>query len=85
MEGTPEWPPVREAVLSSGVSKVQFITFMLTFGDHMSNDVMGDEEDSLKSQLGLEASITDGLASMPDFQDMYIQRIRSQMAQFQGA
>lgn len=85
MEGNPEWPPVREAVLSSGVSKVQFITFMLTFGDHMSNDVMGDEEDSLKSQLGLEATITDGLASMPDFQDMYIQRIRSQMAQFQGA
>ncbi len=85
MEGTPEWPPVREAVLSSGVSIIKFITFMLTFGDHMSNDVMGDEEDSLKSQLGLEATVTDGLASMPDFQNMYIQKMRSQMAQFQGA
>jgi len=82
MEGTPEFSPVKEEVLASGVSKVRFITFMLTYGDHMSNDVFGDEEDSMKSQLGLEATVTDGLASISAFQDVFIDRMKSVYAQF---
>lgn len=82
MEGVPPFAPVKEAIAASGVSKVKFVTFMLTFGDHMSNDVMGDEPDSLKMQIGLPAGISDGLASLPTIQNMYIQKIKSTLAQF---
>lgn len=82
MEGTPEFAKVREDVQKSGVDKVRFISFMLTYGDHMSNDVFGDEEDSMNSQLGLDATITDGLASNGQFQKIYIDSMKSVMKQF---
>lgn len=82
MEGTPEFSKVREEVKNSGVKNVRFITFMLTYGDHMSNDVFGDEEDSMNSQLGLDATITDGLASNREFQNVYISSMKSLMKQF---
>ena len=82
MEGTPEFGPVKEDVKSSRVTNVKFITFMLTCGDHMSNDVMGDEEDSLKSQLGLNASVTNGMASNPAIQQLYISRMKEMYKQF---
>ncbi len=84
LEGTPSWEPIRRKILESGVSRVQFITYMLTFGDHMLNDVSGDEDDSLKSQLGLPAEVTDGLAAMPGFQNMFIDRIEDTLEQFKG-
>ncbi len=82
MEGTPEFSKVREEIKASGVKNVRFISFMLTYGDHMSNDVFGDEEDSMKTQLGLEATITDGLASNNEFQNVYIDAMKSVMKQF---
>ncbi|RLC20471.1 MAG: hypothetical protein DRH56_10290 [Deltaproteobacteria bacterium] len=83
MEGTPEFSRVKEEVLSNpDIRKVQFIAFMLTFGDHMSNDVMGDEEDSFKMQLGLPAEITDGMASNPAMQKLFIDRARIVYSQF---
>ena len=82
MEGTPAWPPVREAVLASGVSRVRFIPFMLTYGDHISNDAMGDGTDSFKTQLGLPAEAEDGLASIPSIQNIFIERMRAVLAQF---
>lgn len=82
MEGTPEFGPVEAEVLASGAEKVQFITFMLTYGDHMSNDVMGDEEDSMKSRLGLPAECTDGLAGHPAVQNLIIDNMKLVMDQF---
>lgn len=82
MEGTPEFSHVKEEVLNSGVSNVRFITFMLTYGDHMSNDVFGDEADSMKTQLGLNATVTDGLASVPAFQKIYINKMKSVYLEF---
>ncbi|MFP4564760.1 MAG: sirohydrochlorin cobaltochelatase [Spirochaetia bacterium] len=79
---TPEFGPVEEEILASGAEKVQFITFMLTYGDHMSNDVMGDEEDSTKSRLGLPAEVTDGLASHSAFQKHIIDNMKLVMHQF---
>jgi cobalamin biosynthesis Co2+ chelatase CbiK len=58
------------------------ITFMLTYGDHMSNDVMGDEEDSMKSRLGMSADCTDGLTSHETIQDIFINNIKLVMDQF---
>ena len=82
MEGTPEFGPVKEEVLASGAKKVRFITFMLTYGDHMSNDVMGDEEDSMKARLGMPAECTDGLASHPAIQELIIDEMKLVMDQF---
>ncbi|RLW70784.1 MAG: hypothetical protein B6D68_00410 [spirochete symbiont of Stewartia floridana] len=84
LEGTPSWPPVRDAVLGSGVNRVRFVTFMLTSGDHMANDVMGESPESFRRQLGLSAESTDGLASIPEFQRMFIDRMHQVMAQFEG-
>jgi len=83
MEGIPEFSRVKEEVLSNpDIKKVQFIAFMLTFGDHMSNDVMGDEPDSFKTQLGLPAEITDGMASNPAMQKLFIDKARIVYNQF---
>ena len=82
MEGTPEFDPVMKAAEEQGYSNVQFITFMLTYGDHMSNDVMSDEEDSMKSRLGMPADCTDGLASHEAIQDIFINNIKLVMDQF---
>lgn len=82
MEGTPRFSSVLEDVKASGVSNVRFITYMLTYGDHMSNDVFGEEEDSMRTQLGLDATVTDGLASNAQFQDIYISRVKTILEQF---
>ncbi len=74
--------PVLEVAETKGFDKVQFITFMLTYGDHMSNDVMGDEEDSMKTRLGLPAECTDGLASHPAVQGLFVDNMKIVMKQF---
>ena len=82
MEGTPEFDPVLESILDSEVDHVNFIPLMMTFGDHMSNDVMGDEEDSFKTQIGLPAEAANSLASLDVIQDLVIQKIDLSMSQF---
>lgn len=84
MEGVPEFSKVKEEILAnSKIKKIKFIAFMLTFGDHMSNDVMGDEEDSFKSQLGMPAEITDGMGSNPAIQKIFLDRARIVYQQFE--
>lgn len=82
MEGIPEFGAVKDEVESSGVTNVQFVTFMLTYGDHMSNDVMGGEEDSMKSILGMPAECTDGMASDPNIQNLFIDNMKTVYKQF---
>ena len=82
MEGTPEFEPVKEAVAESGVKSVKYVTFMLTYGDHMSNDVMGDEEDAMKVRIGLPAESSNGLASVPTVQELFISKIKLALGQF---
>ena len=69
-------------VIDSGAENVKFIPLMLTYGDHQSNDVNGDEPDSWKSILGLPSSATDGMASNPAIQDIYISKTRRILYQF---
>ncbi len=84
MEGVPEFGKVKDEILANpAIKKVQFIAFMLTFGDHMSNDVMGDETDSFKSRLGLPAQITDGMASNPAIQKIFLDQAKIVFGQFQ--
>ena len=82
IEGDPEFEAVKETVLSNSTRRVKFVSFMLTNGDHITNDVMGDEEDSMKSQLGLPAECSDGLASHPGIQKIFLSSMKSVMAYF---
>ena len=61
-----------EEVAASGAKKIRFVPLMLTYGDHISNDVMGDEEDSWKVIIGMDASCADGMASNKAIQEIFI-------------
>lgn len=82
VEGPPEFDKVKDEVISSGVSKVKFIPFLFTYGDHMSNDVMGDEPDSWKVQLGLPATSADGMGSNPAIIEIFVRSLRGVLKQF---
>jgi len=82
VEGPPEFDGVSGDVAASGVAKVKFVPFMLTYGDHITNDVMGDEPDSWKTQLGLNASVTGGMAGNRKIIDIYIKIIESGLSGF---
>ena len=76
MEGTPSFDSVKENIRIPEIQRVKFVSFMLTYGDHMTNDVMGDQADSFKNQLNLPAESTEGLASHPLIQAMFIDKIK---------
>jgi sirohydrochlorin cobaltochelatase len=59
-------------VAASGAAKIRFVPLMITYGDHISNDVMGDEEDSWKTIIGLDASCADGMGSNAAIQEIFI-------------
>jgi len=82
VEGSPLFDDMKDDILAADLPKVKFIPMMLTFGDHMTNDVMGDEEDSWKVILGKEASGADGMASNPAIQEIYIGHTRRALNQF---
>lgn len=82
MEGNPRFDFVEKTIKSNGSQNVKFVTFMLSFGDHMTNDVMGDEEDSMKIRLGLPAVVSNGLASNTSIQKIFIDRMKITLSQF---
>ncbi|MCD4669262.1 MAG: sirohydrochlorin cobaltochelatase [Actinomycetia bacterium] len=82
IEGPPGFVSIAEDIAASGVTKVKFIPFMLTYGDHMTNDVMGDEPDSWKTRLGLEASAAGGMASNKKIINYFIKTIESGLSSF---
>ena len=82
IEGPPDFEVVAEEISDLGLERVKFIPLMLTYGDHVANDVMGDETDSWKSTLGLEASCADGMAANRKVLDMFIERTRSGLSGF---
>lgn len=82
VEGPPEFESVLEDVLNSGVANVKFVPLVFTYGDHISNDVMGDEPDSWKMQIGLPATAADAMGSNPKIIGMFIKQIQSALSQF---
>lgn len=82
VEGPPEFEGVAEDVAASGMTKVKFVPLMLTYGDHITNDVMGDEPDSWKTQLGLEAACADGMGANAEIMDIFFKNIESVLSQF---
>ncbi len=83
VEGTPLFDDemVRD-IHDAAVSKIHFIPLMLTYGDHITNDVMGDDVDSWKTILDLPAKAEDGMASNPSIQAIFISKTRRLLSQF---
>lgn len=67
------------AVKDSGLDKVKFIPFMIVAGDHIMNDVMGDEEDSWRSILGLDTTVTGPLGQNPEITKVFISHLKAVM------
>jgi sirohydrochlorin cobaltochelatase len=84
VEGPPGAAPVIEAVKQSGASRVRFVPLMLVEGDHILNDVMGNEPDSWKELIGLPATNVTGLASNPQVMEFFLQNIADLLSQFQA-
>ncbi len=83
VEGKPGFKQAMVDAKATGLKKVSFIPVMLTAGDHIMNDVMGeDDPESWKSQLGLEASADTGLGSNPQVMALFLNRIERLLTMF---
>lgn len=66
-----------KAIKDSGLKKVKFIPFMIVAGDHIMNDVMGDEPDSWKSLLNLDATVIKPLGQNPEIIKIFIAHLQA--------
>jgi sirohydrochlorin cobaltochelatase len=83
VEGEPSWETAREVILKRGIKKIRFIPLMFVAGDHMLNDVLGEESEddelSWKMQLpGVEIDGTEkGLGFNLNIIDIYLQHLEA--------
>lgn len=83
VEGSPLFgDAIVEEVNNSGAETIKFVPLMLTYGDHITNDIMGDEVDAWKTIIGLPATAENGMASNPAIQDIYLSKTRRILNQF---
>ncbi len=82
VEGPPGCEEAIDAVKASGVSKVKFVPLMLVEGDHVTNDVMGDEPESWKVLVDLPATNATGMASNPKVMQIFVKSIENLVSQF---
>ncbi len=79
VEGFPTFDDTMKTMSDHKYSKVVLIPFMMVAGDHATNDMAGDEEDSLKSKFvsaGCEVEcILEGLGEHKAFQDLFADRV----------
>lgn len=83
VEGYPAFEDVLERLEENNIRKVILMPFMLVAGDHASNDMAGDEDDSWKTMLkkaGYEVEIyLHGLGENEGIQNIYIQHAKDAM------
>lgn len=81
VEGYPDLDTVIKKVKKDGYTKVKLLPFMIVAGDHASNDMAGDEEDSWKSifeKEGFEVSSElKGLGEYDAIRDIYVKHIEN--------
>lgn len=81
VEAEPELDEVVLKVRSGGYKKVVLMPFMIVAGDHASNDMAGDKEDSWKNVFikeGFEVEcIMKGLGEYPEIQNMFAEHAKS--------
>ncbi|HEL1643560.1 TPA: sirohydrochlorin cobaltochelatase [Streptococcus suis] len=80
VESYPPVEQIEETLQSQGIEEVHLAPFMLVAGEHATNDMMSDDEDSWKtyfSQRGYKVTPhLIGLGEYPAIQDMYIQHLQ---------
>ncbi|MGE4423369.1 MAG: sirohydrochlorin cobaltochelatase [Pseudodesulfovibrio sp.] len=85
VEGYPAFDDMAARLKESGKKKVLLKPFMIVAGDHASNDMAGDEDDSWKVMLTKQgyAVTTDlrGLGMLDGWADIYVDHLRDAMAQ----
>jgi sirohydrochlorin cobaltochelatase len=88
VEGFPAIENVIAKLKKQDIKKVTLMPFMLVAGDHVNNDMAGDEEDSAKSLLlaaGLDVEIyLHGLGENPGIQELYVQHLKDAMLRKTG-
>lgn len=81
VEGYPTLDEVIQQLEKNGVKKVYLLPLMIVAGDHASNDMAGDEEDSWKVQLkaaGYEVEpILKGLGEYKGIQEHFVRHIQN--------
>ena len=64
---------------------VHFVPLMLVAGDHIENDVLGDEPDSWKSLIGVpEASCSQPLGYNAGIRDIFFRHLDTAMTALQA-
>lgn len=75
VEGFPSFDDTISMMRAGGYDEVALFPMMLVAGDHVINDMAGDDEDSLKCVLENEGykvtCIVKGLGEYPDFQELF--------------
>ena len=84
--GTLHGPPGTDdfvaSIKKSGCTKVRFISLMISTSGHISEDVMGDQEGSWKSLVGLPAEVVDNFSTNLLVRDFFIKSIEKLLAEF---
>ncbi|HHY03772.1 MAG TPA: sirohydrochlorin cobaltochelatase [Thermoanaerobacterales bacterium] len=80
VEGYPEIDDVIAKLKQNNIKEVTLMPYMVVAGDHASNDMAGDEEDSWKNILKKEGFVVNiylhGLGENAGYQDIYVQRVQ---------
>lgn len=84
VEGYPSLAGVMEKLKQHNIDRVRLYPFMLVAGDHAQNDMAGEEEDSVKSQLqaaGFQVSavVLKGLGEFPAVHQLYLAHIQDML------
>lgn len=83
VEGYPTLDDVIADLNRDGIEEVTLMPFMVVAGDHASNDMAGDEEDSWKTIMKKEGYSVEiylhGLGENPAFQGIYKQHVQDAM------
>jgi sirohydrochlorin cobaltochelatase len=76
VEAEPSLDDVADGLKSLGVKKAVLFPFMIVAGDHATNDMAGDEDDSWRSILEAEGyavtAVLKGLGEYPEIQGIFV-------------
>lgn len=81
VEGYPELEDLFEEMGSASYKKIKLLPFMVVAGDHATNDMASDEEDSWKSLIEAKGYQTEcilkGLGEFSEFREIFLRRLEA--------
>ncbi|MGI6656411.1 MAG: sirohydrochlorin cobaltochelatase [Desulfobulbus sp.] len=87
VEGRPSFDEVKALLVKKGIKKAYLVPLMTVAGDHVVNDMAGDDSDSWKSQLtaaGIESvPVLKGLAESEAIVGLWLENLKVVMAHMQ--